>query len=476
MRLGLRSKFLILISVLLVGIVAVVTTYLVRSSVNNLSRNLDSESVAFATLATTPIGDDFLVYKDSGTNHITEQFKKFLSLNKNVANIFIVDASGQVQFSSNAMAAAPIDNDVAGSFDPTYANDGSHGTISRIIYPYFEQSQAHRYSIVYDFSATAIQQQINKEARTVVYLSIAALAFTIAILYGVINAFILRPVRQVVTQALAISAGNLDQQIAVKGSDEIFKLGSAVNTMAESLKKSIAELKEVDKVKSEFMVIASHNLRTPLTVISGYTDSSNSYETVEDYKQAMEGITLSAKRLHAYAEDMLTISRFELGADKIMHEEKNFTELVKDISDDAKLICQHQKKQYHSAIDDKERLVGISEAHVRSAIWNILDNALKFTKENGEISIKLEDDGHFAILSISDNGIGIKAAELPKLFTKFHRGTDLMTYDYEGTGIGLYSSKLIIEQHGGTITAASTEGQGSTFVIKLPLIDSHPKT
>jgi signal transduction histidine kinase len=113
--------------------------------------------------------------------------------------------------------------------------------------------------------------------------------------------------------------------------------------------------------------------------------------------------------------------------------------------------------------------IHISPPHVRSAIWNLIDNAIKFTPEGGEVLLKVSETDGMVAISVADNGIGISQEEMPKLFTKFHRATSVTVYDYEGTGIGLYASKIIVEEQGGKISVTSEEGKGSTFTIYLPI-------
>lgn len=480
-RFGLRFKFLVLVSLLLLLVVGSIAQFLVRSNANSLRQNLQSEASSFATLATTPIGDSFVTYKDSGTVHLDQQVSNFTQYSQVISNISIVDLGGKVLYSKNTASQPQITADEASTFKTMLIHNGRLGSLSRVIFPYFEGSSAHRYTLIYDISSQEIENAVRDETKVVLIFAGIALALTILAMYLVINTFILRPIHTVSKQASIISGGDLEQQVEAKGHDEISQLGRSVNAMANSLKDYIVKLKEVDKVKSEFMIITSHNLRTPLTVINGYTDAKEQFKTIDQYKNALEGISASAKRLNTLTEDILTISRFELGETKVFQEPVDLTQFIKSAAADFKVVCENQKRKFKVNIDSKPRITNISSAHIRSAVWNIFDNALKFTPENGEVSISLEDDGQSAIIKISDTGIGISTEELPKLFTKFHRGTSIMRYDYEGTGIGLYASKLIIDHHNGTIEAASTEGKGSTFTINLPLakegdiVNSRPK-
>ena len=111
----------------------------------------------------------------------------------------------------------------------------------------------------------------------------------------------------------------------------------------------------------------------------------------------------------------------------------------------------------------------MSVPHLRSALWNLIDNAIKFTHQGGTSSLDVAEADGKVLISVKDTGIGISPEEIPKLFTKFHRGTSVETYDFEGTGIGLYASKIIIEEQGGTITVKSEKDKGSTFTVILPI-------
>jgi len=472
---GLRTKFLLIISVILLSVFGSITVYLVKNSTQSLRGNLLREAKAFSSLATTPIGDTFVVYKDSGTYNIQEKVQEFAALDPTIINISVVDQTGKILFTRDSKNSPHVSADQASTFDPIYQNN-DQGALSQVIYPYFDASHVHSYSLVYTVSSAQIDQQVAHQALTVTMLSLFALLLTAGFTYVFIDHFILSPIHKVSEQAAAISAGNLEQQITTQGQDEIGALGTSLNSMANSLKANITKLQDLDKMKSEFMMITSHNLRTPLTIINGYIENTSMLTTVAEFKVALERIAASSKRLGTFAEDVLTISRFELGDTDIKQEDSDITTLLKEIAGTFATSAKLQELKFSYESDAKQRLVHISSAHIRSAIWNLLDNAAKFTPKGGQVDLSLHDDGQNVLIKVSDTGIGIKASELPKLFTKFHRGTSTLTYDYEGTGIGLYASKIIVVRHGGNITVESEEGKGSTFTISLPLAAHTPET
>ena len=465
---GLRTKFVLLVSLVLVGIFGFFAAYLIRGNTQTLRANLYNEAKAFATLSTTPIGNTFAIYKDSGQSKIDQAVRNATELNQSITNVAIVNVESTVEYNQHQDIAVEITPDEAASFKPIYKY-ASDGTLNTVIFPYFEASGAHRYSMVYAISDAQIETAIQKDTMSSLAFVIFALLITGGAIYLLINLLIIRPVESVSEQAEIISGGNLDQQIEIHARDEIGRLSQSVNSMAESLKKSIAELKEVDKVKSEFMMITSHNLRTPLTIISGYMENADRYsKDPEMMSQIIEKISASVQRLEMFAEDVLTISRFELGEQDKTSESVALLELVQHIADDFNTNAQAKQIEFVADLQLQGVSVQASAPHLRSALWNLLDNALKFTKEGGKIILTGRHDNGRAYLAVNDTGVGISPEELPKLFTKFHRGTSTLTYDFGGTGIGLYASKVMIENYGGTITVSSEPGKGSTFTISLP--------
>lgn len=474
-RYGLRAKFILLIVGLLVVIFAMITFMVVRLNTATLKSNLVNDSKSFASLATEPIGKTFLTYKDSGNIPIGDNIHRFTDLDSNITNVLIVDTSGKVLFSQNKTKVTKIPEDQSSSFQPVYIYD-SHHNLKQVVSPFFEDFGSHRYSMVYEVTAAEVQASIRQFVLSILFFVALALIASVTMTYYLINKMFIDPIRRVSRQAMAISTGQLDQQIEVDRDDEISDLANSVNAMAQSLKDDIAKLRETDRLKTEFMIIASHNLRTPLSVINGYLEQSEDLQTVDELRNAISIIAGRSKQLGVFAEDILTISSIEAGRNLPGLVEVNLAEFMQTISDEFKPIAEQAELRYSSSIKDKDIMVKISPAHFRSAIWNLLDNAQKFTSKGGSIQLTIETREGSAIVEVKDSGIGISEVEIPKLFTKFHRGTDVLNSQYEGTGIGLYATKLVIEKHGGEVSLESKLGMGSTFTISLPLIHHRDKS
>ncbi len=473
-RLGLRLKFAIVIVVLLALIFGIMAAVLIRQDSKSLRNDLNTKSKLFASLATTPIGNSYLTYQDSGQIKITQQIQSFTDLNQEISNVAVIDTTGKVVFNQHESQRVQVNEQSASTFTPIF--DTKNGIVERIVVPLIEDNGSHRYNLVYFVSSASVEATIHSTEMSILWFAILGLLASIVITYLLTNWLFVRPIGQVSQQALAISAGHFDKQIEVKSRDEVGDLAKAVNTMAQSLEADIVKLREVDRLKSEFMMITSHNLRTPLTIINGYLEMLNKFEVDEKLRKILNTIAVSCKRLGAFAEDILTISQVEAGENVLQPAATKLSSLIQALADDFKVLATQKDINFSAAIELTEQQANISPPHVRSAMWNLLDNALKFTPAEGHIKLEARAIGQEAEISITDSGIGIAAEELPKLFTKFHRSTSTWKYDYEGTGIGLYSAKLIIDGLGGDIKVNSQPGQGSTFTVILPLMPTLPAT
>lgn len=467
-RWSLRARFLTLLIMLLVAVFAAITLVIVRENTKTLHGNLVDQSKSFASLATQPIGAAFVLYQDSGTIRIDQKVGSFTDLDHNINQVEVVDTNGKQLFINNPSHPIMVSADAATSLSPTYIHD-KNGNLVGIIQPYLEDFGIHRYAVAYGISYDNVNKDIQSIVTFIIAVSAGILLASLIVWYFLINRLFLQPVARVSQIALLISKGDLNRKIHLGRNDEIGDLAAAVDTMADSLEADIAKLKAVDQLKSEFMMITSHNLRTPLTIISGYLEAIRANTLPKELQEQLESIATNVMRLEGFAEDVLTISTIETGQNILERKPLEMAPILQRISNDFVTLAKQKGLDFKTTINTTA-WVNLSKHHFHSALWNLLDNAYKFTPEAGTIELTAVTSGERLEITIKDSGIGISAVEIPKLFTKFHRATDTLTYNYEGTGIGLYICKLIVEQHGGGITVKSVEGEGSTFAMWLPTV------
>ena len=243
-----------------------------------------------------------------------------------------------------------------------------------------------------------------------------------------------------------------------------------VELRTKELREAQERLAETDKIKTEFVVLTSHNLRTPLTSIKGNLEFLTESKLDKNQKKFISALEGSTKRLGDLVEDLLTISQIEAGS-KVELELTNLEDILKPLLDEAKDLSTASGNKFSFETPSHTIKVRVNMARLQTAIHNLLDNAFKFTKD-GTVKLVVSIEKDEVVIKVIDSGIGIAAGEVPKLFTKFHRSSgdgSKTSFDYSGQGIGLYLTKLIVEEHGGHIHVSSEPGHGSELRINLPL-------
>jgi signal transduction histidine kinase len=251
----------------------------------------------------------------------------------------------------------------------------------------------------------------------------------------------------------------------------------ALRERAEGLSKNleIANLRllELDKQKTEFVSLASHQLRGPLTAIKGYASMLNEGDYGALPVSAMEILGRIQKSAHDMAvliTDYLDVTRIELGKVKYQPERFSMRDLVAEVE---KELAPNVHPNVTLTIDEgtDPRFVYADRNKVKQVVANLIDNAVKYTPQGAVTAAVTRVDG-YARLEVKDNGVGISKASLPHLFQKFSRAQNASKSNIKGTGLGLYIAKTIADHHRGRLSVFSEgEGKGSTFTFDLPLSD-----
>ncbi|PLX27072.1 hypothetical protein C0583_04995 [Candidatus Parcubacteria bacterium] len=234
----------------------------------------------------------------------------------------------------------------------------------------------------------------------------------------------------------------------------------------------ITYIKEIDRMKTEFVSVASHQLRTPLTAVKLFSEAlieEDIGKINEEQKEHLENIHKSTTRMIRLVNDLLNVTRIESGRLRVTPRETDINEYIKNLITEAKPSARisNVKIEYKEV---KLPKVMIDQNLFRQVIQNLISNAIRYSKQkNGKVGVKVEKDNVYYIISVSDNGIGIPKGMQERIFEKFYRADNAIQAVTEGTGLGLYASKMIVDSSGGKIWFDSNEGKGTVFYVKMPL-------
>lgn len=296
--------------------------------------------------------------------------------------------------------------------------------------------------------------------KTVILASLWVMIASFVAVYF-ISEKIVSPIRQMSVATKRFSAGEFDTKIPVEGSDEIAELATAFNSMADSLA-------NLEYMRSSFLANVAHDLRTPMTSISGFIDGILSGAIPQEQQSYYLGVIgQEIRRLSRLVSNLLDISRMEAG-------NRKFEKTPFDICETARIIlltfeAKIDAKKLNVEFDAPEdRLYVYSDKDaVYQVLYNLCDNAVKFSRDGGLYRITIKETGDKVSVSVFDEGIGISKEDLPNVFDRFYKSDKSRGLDRTGVGLGLYIVKTIMDNLGEQITVDSVQGEYCNFTLTL---------
>lgn len=270
-----------------------------------------------------------------------------------------------------------------------------------------------------------------------------------------------RPLKEMSYAAKSFAKGKFDVRVPVRGNDEVAELATAFNNMAGSLEK-------LEENRSVFLSNVSHDLRTPMTTISGFIDGILTGAIPPDKtNHYLEIVASEVRRLARLVNQLLDITRLESGERKINKASFDICELSRQILISCESRIDSKNLDVTFECDNDNMLVIGDKDAIHQVLYNLVDNAIKFSYEKGELTVKIHSSDKSTVVSIRNTGKGISSADLPHVFERFYKSDRSRGLDKTGLGLGLYISKAIIDQHGEEMWVKSEEGAWCEFAFTL---------
>lgn len=285
----------------------------------------------------------------------------------------------------------------------------------------------------------------------------------IAIVVFFASQIIITPLKKILATIQRISAGQFYERIEIRGHNEFSELGEAINTMTE-------RLEMVESYRQEFVSNVSHELKTPLSSIKVLSDSILLQEDMptEMYREFLQDINSEIDRMTYIINDLLALVKLDHKEAGLNIAETDLNKMIEDIIKRLSPLAD-QKKIDVSYENNKNVVIDADEMKLNLAISNLVENAIKYTPNEGSVKVTIDGDHQNVFISVQDTGIGISEEEQAKVFNRFYRVDKTRDRETGGTGLGLAITHSAIMLHNGSIKIISKEDKGATFIVRLPI-------
>ncbi len=288
-----------------------------------------------------------------------------------------------------------------------------------------------------------------------------AIALVLSIILGIYFAVgIARPIQRISDTASAIKEGNLSARTGLAGDDQLGQLGQRFDEMADAIERD-------RDLERQLIGDVAHELRTPLMAIQATVEAIQDgvFEADEEH---LNTISFETRRLGRLVEALLHLNRLENGTTEVKRDLVNLSSVVGGLSTTHEALIESSGIMFFTDVAPNVMITGDQDL-ISQAVANLLSNAVRYTPENGMVTVELTRENGYARISVRDTGVGIAEEDMKKVFSRFWRADVARQSVDGGLGIGLALVKEVVDQHFGDVSVSSTLGEGSTFVMRIPL-------
>ena len=466
MKSTLHLKFLIVYVIFGFLSIFTVATLTANLSFNGLKKQTGASLYKEASL----LSSEFLPLYFQGEIQLNEVRLQLRATEKRLnASVWFVDRQGEVLSSSHSddypIVPAyiedfnPVENGTEQYQIGDYHNYFSEDVIT-VISPVISAYMPKGYLLIH--KNVSDLDNIQSNFMRVAYITLAVIFLLSFIILLAFRFIVYRPLRKITEAAKQYALGNLDYEIPIKTEDEMGYLSTSLNYMS-------SQLRDMDDYQKKFVANVSHDFRSPLTSIRGYVQAMADGTIPPEFQEKYLNIILfETERLTDLTHDLLTLNEFDTKNLLLNKEIFDIHETIKKVCASFEGTCTQKRISIELLLAGKHLNVYADQRKIQQVLYNLLDNAIKFSDDDSIITIETTDRAGKVFTSVKDYGIGIPRSALNKIWERFYKTDISRGKDKKGTGLGLAIVKEAIQAHGENINVISTEGVGTEFVFSLP--------
>ena len=299
-----------------------------------------------------------------------------------------------------------------------------------------------------------------RDQMLMIFIVVAVIAIVFCLVFSQI---ITKPITALTKSIQRMARGDFSTRVKVRGSGEMRRLARTFNSMSE-------KIESLDQARNQFVSNASHELKTPLATMKIMIESLIYQPEMEVglRTEFMSDINREIDRLSSVVTDLLTLVRMDVKDVKLTRENLSLSALIRDTKHLLSPMIKKRSQTVNLSIQDDCDMYA-DRTKLQQVVYNLMENAVKYTQEGGTVDVTLQRIGRDAVMTVKDNGPGIPAEHLPHIFDRFYRVDKARSREAGGTGLGLAIVHQLVMLHGGEIHVESEEGNGTSFIVELPL-------
>lgn len=325
--------------------------------------------------------------------------------------------------------------------------------------------------IIYVVDNKATMESLNAQLISIIVDALVVGLVISVLLCLILARAITSPIQDLTRAAEKVAGGDFTDKVENDSKDEIGVLTRTFNDMAGQLEDTLDDLTKSEQMRREFVANVSHELRTPITSVRSYAETlEDEPDMPEDTRQRfLEVILNESDRMTKIVQDLLTLSRFDAGSIEFSFDEFSFEKSVRDVYNAMAMEAQAHGHNFVLELEPNMPRIRGDRQRVEQVLINMVSNAVKYTKDGGQISVSAGAKKGEVWCTVRDNGIGIPSEDTGKVFDRFYRVDKARSRESGGTGLGLSIAQEIVVRHGGRIELQSRLGHGTTITVYLPV-------